>query len=72
MGDQPVARPLPTHRATQTQKKRRHTTMPRVGFEPRIPEFEKAKIFHALHRAVTVIGTSRRYGEEKTRCTFRK
>jgi hypothetical protein len=24
-GDQPVARPLPTHRTTQTQNKRRHT-----------------------------------------------
>jgi hypothetical protein len=25
MGDQPVARPLPTHRTTQTQNKRTHT-----------------------------------------------
>jgi hypothetical protein len=29
--------------------------MPRVGFEPMIPMFEKAKTFHALHRAAAVI-----------------
>jgi hypothetical protein len=28
MGDQPVARPLPTHRTTQTQNKRTQTSMP--------------------------------------------
>jgi hypothetical protein len=33
-GDQPVARPLPTHRTTQTQNKRTQTSMSRVGFEP--------------------------------------
>jgi hypothetical protein len=34
--------------------------MPRVGFEPMIPTFERAKAVHALDRAVTVIarGTS--------------
>jgi hypothetical protein len=56
MGDQPVARPLPTHRTTQTQKKRRHTSMPWVGFEPMIPVFERAKTVHALDRATTVTG----------------
>jgi hypothetical protein len=55
-GDQPVARPLPTHRATQTQNKRTQTSMPRVGFEPTIPVFEWAKTVHALDRASTVIG----------------
>jgi hypothetical protein len=30
--------------------------MPRVGFEPTIPAFERAKTFHALERAATVIG----------------
>jgi hypothetical protein len=30
--------------------------MPRVGFEPTIPAFEWTKTFHALDRAVTVIG----------------
>jgi hypothetical protein len=39
-GDQPVARPLPTHRITQTQNKRTQTSMPRVGFEPMIPVFD--------------------------------
>jgi hypothetical protein len=43
--NQPVARPLPTHRTTQTQNKRTHTqtSMPRVGFEPTIPASERAK-----------------------------
>jgi hypothetical protein len=27
--------------------------MPRVGFEPTIPVFERATIFHALERATT-------------------
>jgi hypothetical protein len=35
--DQPVARPLPTHRTTQTQNKHTQTSMPRVGFEPTTP-----------------------------------
>jgi hypothetical protein len=39
-GHQPVARLLPTHRTTQRQNKRTHTSMPRVGFEPRIPVYE--------------------------------
>jgi hypothetical protein len=33
--------------------------MPRVGFEPTIPVFERAKIFHALDRAATMIGKLR-------------
>jgi hypothetical protein len=33
VGDEPVARPLPTHRA-QTQNKRTQTSMLDVGFEP--------------------------------------
>jgi hypothetical protein len=28
-----------------------------VGFEPKIPAFEGAKTFHALDRAVSVMGT---------------
>jgi hypothetical protein len=50
MGDQPVARPLPT------QNKRTQTSMPRVGFELTTPVFERAKTVHALDRATTVIG----------------
>jgi hypothetical protein len=53
-GDQPVARPLPTHR-TQTQNKRTQTSMPRVEFEPTTPVFEQAKTVHAVDRAATVI-----------------
>jgi hypothetical protein len=55
MGDQPVARPLPTHRTPQKHNKRTQTPMPRVGFEPTIPVFERAKTVHILDRAVNVI-----------------
>jgi hypothetical protein len=55
-GDQLVARPLPTHRTTQTQNKRTQTSMPRVEFEPTIPAFEGTKTVHALDRAANVIG----------------
>jgi hypothetical protein len=54
--DQPVARPLPTHKTTQTQNNRRQISMPWVGFESTIPVFERAKTVHALDRAATVIG----------------
>jgi hypothetical protein len=43
------------HSTTQTQNKRIQTPMPRVGFEPTIPVFERAKTVHVLDRAVTVI-----------------
>jgi hypothetical protein len=55
--NQPVARPVPTHRTTQTQNNRTQTSMPQVGFEPMIPVFERAKTVHALNRAPTVIGS---------------
>jgi hypothetical protein len=55
-GDQPVSRPLPTHRTTQTQNKRTQTSMHCVGFEPTILVFEREKTVHALECAVTVIG----------------
>jgi hypothetical protein len=56
MGDQPVARPLPTQRTTETQNKHKQTSMPRVGFESTIPMFERAKTLHALDRATIAIG----------------
>jgi hypothetical protein len=43
------------HRTTQTQNKRRQTSIPWVGFEPTIPGFERAKIVHALDRATTAV-----------------
>jgi hypothetical protein len=46
-GDQPVARPLTTHRTTQTQNKRTQTSMSPVGFKPTIPVFKRAKAVHA-------------------------
>jgi hypothetical protein len=43
--------------ATYTgQQKRGQTSMPRMGFELTIPAFERAKKFHALDHATTVIG----------------
>jgi hypothetical protein len=56
MGDQPLPRPLPTHRTTQTQNKGTETSTPQVELEPTIPVFEWAKTVHALDRADTVIG----------------
>jgi hypothetical protein len=55
-GDQPIARPLPTYRTTQTQNKRKQTFMPWVGLEPTIPAFGRTKTVHALDCAATVIG----------------
>jgi hypothetical protein len=55
-GDQPVARPLPTHRTAQTQNKRTQISMPRVGFESTTPAFERTKTVFALACAATVIG----------------
>jgi hypothetical protein len=46
--DQPVARPLPTHRTTQTHNKRTDTSTLWVRFEPTIPAFERAKTVHAF------------------------
>jgi hypothetical protein len=57
MGHQPVARPLPTHRTAQTQDKSTQTSMPRVGLEPTIPMFQRAKVVHASDCAATVIGS---------------
>jgi hypothetical protein len=60
-GDQLVARPLPKHRTTQTQKNAHthQTYMPWVEFEPTIPASERAKTVHALDRSATVTGTLR-------------
>jgi hypothetical protein len=55
MGDQPVAKPLLTHRITQTRNKRTETSIPYVGFEPTIPVFEWEKKVHASDSAATVI-----------------
>jgi hypothetical protein len=56
MGDQPVVRPICTHRTTQTQNKYTKTTIPSVKLEPTIPAFERMKAVHALDRAAAVIG----------------
>jgi hypothetical protein len=55
MGDKSVARPL----RIQTQNEHTQIFMPWAGFEPTIPAFERAKIFHVLGRMATVIGIMR-------------
>jgi hypothetical protein len=55
-GDQPITRPLPTHRTTPSQNKPTQTSMPRVGLEPTTLVFERAKAVHALDRATDMIG----------------
>jgi hypothetical protein len=54
MGDQPVAKA-----ATYTQNKCTQTSMSRLGFEPTIPVFERAKTVHALDHSATLIGSNR-------------
>jgi hypothetical protein len=56
MGDQPVARPLPTRGITETQNKRTQTFVHSVELEPTIPALELAKTVHALDRLVTFMG----------------
>jgi hypothetical protein len=55
MGDQPVARPLPTHRITQTQDKHRHPCL-EWDSNPRFQCSMGGKTVHALDRAATAIG----------------
>jgi hypothetical protein len=55
-GDQLVAKPLPKHRTTWTQKNA-HThqsSMPWLGFELTIPASKRAKTVHALDCSATV------------------
>jgi hypothetical protein len=54
-GYQPVARPLPTQ-TTQTNNKRRQTSMPPARFELTTPVFQRAKTVYALNCETTVIG----------------
>jgi hypothetical protein len=49
--------------------------MTRMGFEPKIPVFKQAKIFHTSDRAATVIGNFLYYGllilsQDYTGCSF--
>jgi hypothetical protein len=43
------------HTGQHKENKRTQTSMPRMGLEPTIPAFERAKTVHALDRAATVI-----------------
>jgi hypothetical protein len=58
MGFQPFARPLTTHRTTQTQDKSTHTSGPRVGFYP-------TNTVHAIDLAGTVIGSPGPFAQQK-------
>jgi hypothetical protein len=62
--DQSVARPRPTHRTTQTQNKRTQTSIPRVGFKPTTPVFERTKTVHVLDRAAIVIAGLHNYSRD--------
>jgi hypothetical protein len=55
MEDQPIVRPLPTHRTAQPQNKRRQTFLLQLRFEPTTPPFDRAKILHALEVAASVV-----------------
>jgi hypothetical protein len=55
--DQPFARLLPAYRTVQTQNNRTQIFMHKVGFEPMIPVFERARIFHALDLEANLIAT---------------
>jgi hypothetical protein len=46
--------------------------MPRVGFEPMIQVFVRAKTVHALDRAATVIGIHQYYRHQITSTRERK
>jgi hypothetical protein len=61
MGDQPVVRPLPTHRTAQTQQKRAHTYMPQVGFEPATP---------SVRAGEECISCLRPHGHRDQLCTY--
>jgi hypothetical protein len=55
MEDVPVARPIHTHGTTKHRRKR-HTSMPLVGFESTISVFELEKTVHTLAGAATFFG----------------
>jgi hypothetical protein len=55
MDDQPVASMLPAHKRAETQNKRTQTFIIRMGFEPSVSAFERAKTVHALDLSTTVI-----------------
>jgi hypothetical protein len=46
------------HKGQHKDNKRKQISMPRVGFEPMIPVFERARIVHTLDRAGNVLSWS--------------
>jgi hypothetical protein len=59
-GISPAPRPLPTQDNPNTEK-RRHTSMPRAGFELMISTFERPKTVLALDRSATETGSNQTY-----------
>jgi hypothetical protein len=55
--DQPLARPLPTHKTAQPQNKRIKTETPRMRFESTILALEWENTVRAPDRAATMTGT---------------
>jgi hypothetical protein len=67
--DRAVGRPLPTPDNRNTEVTQ--TSIPRLEFEPTIPAFKRAKTFHSLHCAATVISKPFLYpshAEHKVAC----
>jgi hypothetical protein len=64
----------PSKAATYTQNnihnKRTQTCMPRVGFEPTVLVFERAKTAHIVERAATVIGEPLKLGKKNSIWTY--
>jgi hypothetical protein len=54
-GDQSSAK-ASTYTGQHNTEKHRHTSMPRAGFEPAIPMFERPKTVRALDRAAVDTG----------------
>jgi hypothetical protein len=57
VGDQPVIRPQPTHRITETRNKHAETYKPRVGFEHMMPVSEWGNVVDALNLTYAVFRT---------------
>jgi hypothetical protein len=57
MGDQPVARPLPTQRTTQPQKKTHTDIYDSSEIPTQDPSLQASGTVHALYHAATVIDT---------------
>jgi hypothetical protein len=63
-GISPAPRPLPTQ--VNTTQRNADTSMPREGFEPAIPMFERPKRVLGLDRAAIETGVRKKHGDKFT------